>query len=70
MRGAIRLLMLGALVVAATPMGAQDEGTIRTAVIVYGLDRVSEDAYQRILTAPRCSTSASSRSCPRGRCPS
>ncbi len=31
---------------------AQDDGAIRTAVIVYGLDRLSEDAYRRILTAP------------------
>lgn len=53
MRRTIGLLMLGAVVAAATPVGAQDEDTIRTAVIVYGLDRIDEAAYQRILTAPQ-----------------
>lgn len=31
---------------------ARDADRIRTAVIVYGLDRLTEEAYQRILTAP------------------
>jgi len=43
--------LLAALVCAGA-VGAQDDGAIRTAVIVHGLDRLSEDAYQRILTAP------------------
>ncbi len=41
-----------ALLTCLSAVNAQDTDRIRTAVIVYGLNRLSEEAYQRILGAP------------------
>lgn len=50
MKTAVVALVTGLICLSA--VCAQDADQIRTAVIVYGLDRLSEEEYQRILTAP------------------
>ncbi len=48
-----RLSVTLAILMVLSTVGFAAAENIRTAVIVYGLDRLSEDEYQRILTAPQ-----------------
>ncbi len=52
MRVACRVALALICVIAAMPLTQAAEDTMRSAVIVYGLNRIDEESYQRILQAP------------------